>query len=87
MPRSSAAAVTTRRGRHCLPDDPKGKLRIAEDAGYWLRDAQGQLTKRIEHICWDGCMFPNQVMLLSDTWNKILAVMLDVQDAHGWSAA
>src|SRR5215471_18314740 len=26
-----------RTGRHCLPDDPNGKLKIARDAGYWLR--------------------------------------------------
>ena len=73
-------------GRHCLPDDPAGKLQITQDAGFWLRDAEGQLTKRFQHICWDGCMFPNQVMLLSSTWEKVLGVMLDVQDAHGWSS-
>ena len=45
-------------GRHCLPDDPNGKLNIARDAGYWLRDDKGQLTKAFKHVCWDGCMFP-----------------------------
>lgn len=71
-------------GRHCLPDDPNAKLDIAHDAGYWLRDSHGELTKSIRHICWDGCMFPNEVMHQSETWNKILASMLEVQDAHGW---
>jgi sugar phosphate isomerase/epimerase len=71
-------------GRHCLPDDPNGKLNIAHDAGYWLRDEKGQLLKRCQHICWDGCMFPNQVMHQPETWNKILKAMLSVQDAHGW---
>ena len=33
---------------------------------------QGNLTKTMRHICWDGCMFPNAVMD-SSTWNKILA--------------
>ena len=71
-------------GRHCLPHDPNGKLDIPRDAGYWLRDEQGQLTKRIRHVCWDGCMFPNEVMLKPDTCNEILGAMLAVRDAHGW---
>ncbi|MCA9172031.1 MAG: TIM barrel protein, partial [Planctomycetales bacterium] len=39
-------------GRHCLPNDPNGKLDIAKHAGFWMRDAQGQLTKKFKHICW-----------------------------------
>lgn len=73
-------------GRHCLPDDPGGKLDIVHDAGYWLRDEHGDVLKTIQHICWDGCMFPNDVMMKQDTWNKILSAMLDVQAAHGWQA-
>ncbi len=72
-------------GRHCLPKDPNGRLNIARDAGHWLRDENGQLTKRIQHICWDGCMFPNDVMTKPQTWNDILAAMIAVRDAHGWS--
>ncbi|HEY5312199.1 MAG TPA: TIM barrel protein [Pirellulales bacterium] len=71
-------------GRHCLPNDPRGKLKIARDAGYWLRDEHGQLTKKFRHICWDGCMFPNAVMAKPETWNEILAAMVAVRDAHGW---
>ena len=71
-------------GRHCLPGDPNGKLNIPRDAGYWLRDEHGELTKKIRHICWDGCMFPNAVMMKTQTWNDILAAMLAVRDAHGW---
>jgi sugar phosphate isomerase/epimerase len=71
-------------GRHCLPDDPEGKLNIARDAGYWLRDDQGKLTKAFQHICWDGCMFPNEVMLKQETWNSILGAMVSVREAHGW---
>jgi sugar phosphate isomerase/epimerase len=71
-------------GRHCLPNDPAGKLDIVRQAGYWLRDADGQLTKAFRHICWDGCMFPNAVMKKRETWNDILRVMLAVRDAHGW---
>ena len=71
-------------GRHCLPHDPNGKLNIARDAGYWLRDDAGKVTKKIKHICWDGCMFPNDVMMKPETWNTILKTMIDVRNAHGW---
>jgi len=71
-------------GRHCLPDDPNGKLNIAQDAGHWLRDDQGRLTKAFKHLCWDGCMFPNEVMLKQRTWNSILDAMISVRQAHGW---
>lgn len=73
-------------GRHCLPNDPNGKLDIARDASFWLRDEDGNLTKKFQHICWDGCMFPNEVMMKPDTWNSILAAMISVQKAHGWDA-
>jgi len=71
-------------GRHCLPGDPNGKLNVARDAGYWLRDDQGALTKAFQHICWDGCMFANDVMLKQQTWNSILESMITVREAHGW---
>jgi len=71
-------------GRHCLPEDPGGKLDIAHDAGYWLRGADGQLTHAFQHICWDGCMFSNETMMLPSTWNSILAAMISVRGAHGW---
>lgn len=72
-------------GRHCLPDDPNGRLDIANDAGYWLRDEDGELTKAFKHICWDGCMFPNEVMKKQQTWNDILSAMIAVRQQHGWS--
>ncbi len=72
-------------GRHCLASDPNGKLNIPREAGYWLRDEMGQVTKAFRHICWDGCMFPNAVMKQPKTWNDILAAMLKVRDAHGWA--
>ncbi len=71
-------------GRHCLPNDPNGKLDIARHAGFWMRDEQGAVTRKFEHICWDGCMFPNETMMKPETWNSILAAMLAVRDAHGW---
>ncbi len=72
-------------GRHCLPNDPDGKLLIAHHAGFWLRDSSGELTRKFKHICWDGCMFPNETMMKPQTWNSILATMIAVRDAHGWS--
>ena len=71
-------------GRHCTVDNPNGKLDIVHDAGYWLRDDKGALTKAFQHICWDGCMFPNETMTAQKTWNDILGVMVKVRDAHGW---
>lgn len=71
-------------GRHCLANDPNGKLDIGKDAGFWLRDGEGKLTKAFRHICWDGCMFPNAVMEKQDTWNNILAAMIQVREQHGW---
>jgi hypothetical protein len=66
-------------------DDPKGKLNIPRHAGYWLRDEKKNLTKAFLHICWDGCMFPNEVMMKQDTWNNILRSMIAVREQHGWS--
>jgi sugar phosphate isomerase/epimerase len=73
-------------GRHCMANDPTGKLDIPKHAGYWLRDEKGNLTKAVNHICWDGCMFPNDVMMKQQTWNDILAAMVKVRDQHGWNA-
>lgn len=72
-------------GRHCLPNDPNGKLDIPVHAGFWLRNEKGELTKKFRHICWDGCMFPNDVMAKPETWNDILVAMVAVRDAHGWT--
>ncbi len=74
-----------RTGRHCQPCDPNGKLDLVRDAGRWLRDDGGRPTRALMHICWDGCMFPNGVMLKQNTWNEVLGVMIAVRDAHGWN--
>jgi len=71
-------------GKHCMATDPNGKLNIARDAGYWLRDDAGKVTKKFKHICWDGCMFPNEVLMRQQTWNDILAAMIQVRENHGW---
>jgi len=70
-------------GKHCQADDPNGKLDVVRCAGYWLKDAA---SRGIQHICWDGCMFPNAVLESPDTWNSILDIMIKVQKAHGWTS-
>jgi len=74
-------------GRHCQPRDPNGKLDIVRDAGAWMRGDDGQPTRAFQHICWDGCMFPNAVMTDQQTWNDVLRTMIAVRDAHGWNQA
>jgi len=71
-------------GKHCLPNDPNGKLSIARHAGHWMRDSYGNPLRKYHHICWDGCMFPNDTMLQPGTWNGILKEMIAVREAHGW---
>jgi sugar phosphate isomerase/epimerase len=73
-------------GRHCLPTDPNGKLDVVHHAAFWLRDEGGHVTKAFEHICWDGCMFPNATMMQAQTWNDVLRLLMDVRSAHGWDA-
>ncbi len=72
-------------GHHCLPKDPNGKLDIPRHAGFWLRDAKGKPTRAFQHMCWDGCMFSNATMMKPGTWRDILASMIAVREAHGWS--
>ncbi len=71
-------------GRHCLPGDPNGKMDVVKVAGIWMRGEDGSPTRAFEHICWDGCMFPNEVMMNPQTWRDVLRVMIDVRNAHGW---
>jgi sugar phosphate isomerase/epimerase len=72
-------------GRHCQPLDPNGKLDIVRDAGAWMRDDAGKANHAFQHICWDGCMFPNSVMLEPKIWNDVLRIMIAVRNAHGWN--
>lgn len=69
-------------GRHCPADDANGKLDIVRCSQYWL---DGAADRGIQHICWDGCMFPNAMLEDQQTWNTILDVMLKVRDSHGWN--
>jgi sugar phosphate isomerase/epimerase len=71
-------------GRHCVVGDPKGKMDIIAVAGLWMRDETGAPTRAYEHICWDGCMFPNATMMAAKTWKDILGTLIAVRNAHGW---
>jgi sugar phosphate isomerase/epimerase len=71
-------------GRHCVVGDPKGKMDIIAVAGLWMRDETGAPTRAYEHICWDGCMFPNATMMAANTWKDILGTLIAVRNAHGW---
>jgi len=73
-------------GRHCLPTDPHGKLDVVRHAAFWMRDERGEPTRAFEHVCWDGCMFPNATMMQPATWNDVLRLLIDVRNAHGWDA-
>lgn len=72
-------------GRHCLPSDPNGKMDVVGAAGAWMRGANGEPTRAFQHICWDGCMFSNEVMMRPSTWQDILGTMIAVRNAHGWN--
>lgn len=65
-------------GRHCLANDPNGKIDIARASTYWLKDAA---ERGIQHICWDGCMFANEVLEKPETWQNILQAMIKVDEA------
>ena len=69
-------------GKHCRADDENGKLDITKCATYWL---EGAADRGIEHICWDGCMFPNATLEKPETWNTILDAMIKVREACNWT--
>ena len=71
-------------GRHCPANDPNGKMDIVKVAGLWMRDESGVPTRAYQHICWDGCMFPNAAMLAPETWRDVLSTLIAVRNAHGW---
>lgn len=71
-------------GRHCLANDPNGRMDIVKVAGLWMRGEDGTPTRAYQHICWDGCMFPNATMMAPGTWQEILGTLIAVRNAHGW---
>ena len=69
-------------GRHCPADDPNGKLDIVKTAGYWLKDAAS--ARHPPHLL-GRLHVPQRHAREPETWNTILATMIKVRDAHGWS--
>jgi len=67
-------------GRHCPADAMDGKLDVARCAEYWLLDQKSEIRNNIQHLCWDGCMFPNEVLESPATWENVLSLMLTVRD-------
>jgi len=65
-------------GKHCQADDPNGVLDMVRCSSYWLKDYE---ARGIQHICWDGCMFPNAVLERPQTWDVILKTMIEVRDS------
>ncbi|MEM9411801.1 MAG: sugar phosphate isomerase/epimerase, partial [Planctomycetota bacterium] len=66
-------------GRHCPADAQDGRLDIIQCAKYWLLDENNKIRNNIQHICWDGCMFPNSILENPNTWEAILEVMQKIQ--------
>ena len=64
-------------GKHCPVDDPNGKLCVVDDGVRWLSAVAEYFE--LQHICWDGCMFPNATLTDPATWNRILAVMIEIR--------
>ena len=67
--RSTARARTTRPAATACPTTPTASSTSSSIAGFWLRDDDGNADARVQHICWDGCMFPNAMMMQPQTWN------------------
>ena len=71
-------------GRHCLPDDPSGKLDIPRHAGYWLRDERRPADQAHPPHLLGRLHVPQRHDDEAGTWNRILRAMVAVRDAHGW---
>ncbi len=76
-------------GRHCLANDPNGKLDIPHHAGFpWLRDQNGAAHEKAPSssslLGMAATCSPTRSCKSLDTWNNILATMIAVRDAHGW---
>ncbi|MEM1083650.1 MAG: TIM barrel protein [Verrucomicrobiota bacterium] len=65
-------------GRHCPADDPNGKLDITRCSAFWLKGAE---DRGMKHICWDGCMFPNETLENPATWKAVLDAMIKVDES------
>ena len=83
-PRCTAPARTTRRDATACRTIPTASSTSSKWPATGCATTADNLTKKFQHICWDGCMFPNKVMMDPSTWNTILATMIAVREDHGW---
>lgn len=67
-------------GRQVPVNAPDGKLDIVQCCRYWLLNKEGYLRNGIQHISWDGCMFPNSMLESSDTWTAVLKKMIEARE-------
>ncbi len=67
-----------------MANDPNGKLNVPRDAGYWLRDDTGKVLKSSNTSAGTAACSRMNVMMRQQTWNDILAAMLQVRENHGW---
>ena len=49
-------------GRHCRPTIPTASSTSSATPATGCAAPTGKPTRAFQHICWDGCMFPNAVM-------------------------
>ena len=85
MAPSKAPARTTRPAATARPTTPTANSISSATPAPGCATTTGEPTRAVQHICWDGCMFPNAVMLDPKTWDDVLRVMIAVRNAHGWN--
>ena len=71
--RSRARARTTRPAATACRSIPTASSTSSSTPASGCATTSGKLDAAVEHICWDGCMFPNAVMTKPQTWNDVLA--------------
>ena len=79
---STAPAATTKPAATARPTTPTAS---STSSNAPATGSKTPASRGIQHICWDGCMFPNAMLENQQTWNTILGAMIKVRDAHGWN--
>ena len=84
--RSRARARTTRPGATASRPIRTASSTSSATPACGCATNSGEPTQAFQHICWDGCMFPNATMMQAKTWNDVLRLLIEVRNAHGWDA-
>ena len=72
-------------GRHCLPNDPNGKLDIVRDAGSWMRDDERRSHTRLPAHLLGWLHVPQLGDAATRNLEEHSGTMIQVRDAHGWN--